>query len=133
MRFKDLKDLNIKLYLFWIQGVFSVIVISFCFAMLIRGGEICEYIAVITGVLGYWLPSPNYSEAFAKKPPTESNQGKKYSYISNNNIIIESHPTKRKLSLDSALESYKTPESFFELPFQSPNIRQSLEKIVKKK
>jgi hypothetical protein len=139
--FHRLRELNVKLYLFWIQGVFSIIVIAFCFTMLVRGGEVCEYIAVITGVLGYWLPSPNYNDGFSiQNKDDNSSQGKKVSYVSNNNIIIETQSTpntnnKRRLSLDSALETYKTAESIpFEIETSSkPPIRRSIEKIIRKK
>lgn len=144
-KWKELRDWNVKLYLFWIQGAFSIVVIVFCFTMLVMGGETCEYIAVITGVLGYWLPSPNYREGFsmANKTDSSNNPNKKVSYVSTNNIIIETQPThnKRRLSLDSALESYKTTESTaFDIEMaknidavSKPPIRRSIEKIIRKK
>lgn len=148
----EMRAFNMRMYLFWLQGGFSIIIISFCFAMLVRGGSLCDYLPVITGILGYWLPSPKYSNSLgiASQESSNENDKKKVSYVSNNNIIIETQP-KRKHSLDSSLSRYKTADSTIEnmtldyrrsgdgtMAKKSPNstmdtIRRSLEKIVRRK
>lgn len=45
------------------QKFFSTIVLVFCFLQIaLRSGEHTTEWSVISGIIGYWLPSPSYME-----------------------------------------------------------------------
>lgn len=61
-----------KQLFFYIQGIFTCVILLFCFIMLGSGKPFCDYFPVITGVVGYWMPSPSYESILAKDIDTKS-------------------------------------------------------------
>lgn len=49
---------------FYVQTGISLTVITFCIAMLAAGYDTGTYLPVLSGIVGYWLPSPNKDKSF---------------------------------------------------------------------
>lgn len=43
---------------FMVQASVTVLMLSFCMAMLARGADAGVYLPVMTGITGFWFPSP---------------------------------------------------------------------------
>lgn len=48
----------VVLCVFAVQATVTLAMLGFCMMMLIRGGETGVYLPVMTGITGFWFPSP---------------------------------------------------------------------------
>lgn len=59
-------------YIFFTQVGVTASIITFCIAMLVKGESASIYLPVLTGISGWWLPSPKHpKEASAVASPKE--------------------------------------------------------------
>lgn len=49
---------NHVLSVFAVQASVTLLMISFCMVMLVRGSDAGVYLPVMTGITGFWFPSP---------------------------------------------------------------------------
>lgn len=55
---------------FAVQASVTALMLSFCMAMLIRGGEPGVFLPVMTGITGFWFPSPlQHTDRQTSAPP----------------------------------------------------------------
>jgi hypothetical protein len=85
----DRRNHNSRVGRFAVQIAISGSITAFSMGMLIRGGDPGVYLPVLTGILGYWLPSPDSSKQTAGKKHT-------YSKPTRNPVYNNSTPNAKK-------------------------------------
>jgi hypothetical protein len=65
----DRRNHHSRMMRFAVQVGISGTVMAFTIAMMAIGKSEGVYLPVLTGILGYWLPSPEYSQTRTSKPP----------------------------------------------------------------
>lgn len=60
-------DHNSRRGSFLAQIVLSGLISTFSMGMLLSGGDAGVYLPILTGILGYWLPSPNFAKQHVNK------------------------------------------------------------------
>ena len=65
----DRRNHHSRMMRFAVQVGISGTVTAFTIAMLAMGKPEGVYLPVLTGILGYWLPAPEYSKSRTAKPP----------------------------------------------------------------
>lgn len=75
----DRRNHNSRLGRFAVQVAVSGTISAFAMGMLISGGDAGVYLPVLTAILGYWLPAPDFSKhsTNVKKPAYSKPQVKK--------------------------------------------------------
>ncbi|KXZ44616.1 hypothetical protein GPECTOR_64g110 [Gonium pectorale] len=70
-----LEKLNQKSALFLAQTLFSLLAAVFSICMLATGHAEGVYLPILTGIIGFWIPSPGAKNSSSKKPEPEPDQG----------------------------------------------------------
>jgi len=63
----DRRDYKSRVCRFGFQAIISGSVSAFAMGMLISGHDAGVYLPILTGIIGYWLPSPDFSKQNLKK------------------------------------------------------------------
>lgn len=56
----------VVLCVFAVQATVTLLMLGFCMMMLVRGGETGVYLPVMTGITGFWFPSPLQMQSLAE-------------------------------------------------------------------
>lgn len=71
------QDFSNKRHMFWTQAILSGGIVIFSGTMLAIHGVDAAYMSLISGILGYWLPTPLSQKSGFVKPKVVSNEGQK--------------------------------------------------------
>lgn len=99
-----------KRYMFWTQALLSASLVTFSGSMLAIHGIDAAYMSLISGILGYWLPTPLSQQGGFTKPKVVSKeiqeQRKKVA-----SLIKENEKLKSKLQPENDIEKALLPEN----------------------